>query len=275
MRKLDFIIIGAPKCGTTGLYYQLNRSEQVFMPPNKEMHFFENDDKYKKGFDWYNSFFEDGQNHDIIGEATPAYLRSEEAANRIKEYNPNIKLIAILRDPIDRLNSNYWFDHNKGRVNKPIKETVDNDPSYIEKGFYGKQLEQYLELFPKENILVLLYEDLINQPEQLYSRIFSFLKIDPYKLDVKTNVNKSRNVKSGFMKKFIKRGGFFKGIVKKLIPKKLHWYVWAKFLDLVAGKKPYDELPKKMKEELLQIYMDDINKLELLFDLDLKNWKKI
>ena len=148
---IGFIICGTQKGGTTALDYYLRFHEEVCMAKKKEVHFFDNDDYFKRKkikYQDYHKFFNPSKNHKIIGEATPIYMFWENAMERIYDYNPDMKLIAILRNPIDRAFSNWNMEKQRKRETRTfldsIKyeiENIDNIKqsrtfSYLQRGFY-------------------------------------------------------------------------------------------------------------------------------------------
>ena len=195
----DFLIIGAMKGGTTSLFHYLSQHSKILVPEYKEPAFFawHND----KGYDWYLSKFpkKEDKGDKLTFEATALYLYMEDSPSRIKKYLPNVKLIAILRNPTERAYSHWNFYHESDYVNENeyrltnLKDTrsfekavqaelngkVRSDAhTYLKNGYYYEQVKRYCSLFDKENLLILDFSELKNDISSLMSKICSFLEIE-------------------------------------------------------------------------------------------------
>ena len=190
-RLPDFLICGAQRGGTTALYHYLRSHPQVYMPGKKELHFF--DQNYHRGLKWYSRFFKQTcRDGCIVGEATPSYMYLEEVPQRIKRVLPDVKLIFVLRHPVDRAYSHYWLEVRLGLEPLSFEEALLKEPrrlatgslfnrihySYIDRGRYAAQLERFLKLFPRRNIFVATHRELRSNPADLLARISRFLGID-------------------------------------------------------------------------------------------------
>ncbi len=179
----DFIIIGGMKCGTTSLYYYLNSHPEISMSTEKELNFFIEQRNWCKGVDWYQSQFRGSAK--IYGEASPNYTYYPcwvGVPQRMYQLLPNAKLIYILRDPVERIISQYVHLYACGRENKSFTETLadlEYNPynSYVSRSRYFWQLKQYLEYYPLSNILILTSEELLNHPQETLSRACNFLEV--------------------------------------------------------------------------------------------------
>ena len=198
-----FLVIGAQKSGTTSLFHYICQHPKVFENKAKEIHFF--DRHYTHGENWYRARFPLAgsllSSHQL-GEATPYYLCHPHAPTRIASLLPQAKLIAILRNPVDRAISHYFHEQKKGREELPILEALQreeercaeewqrmlNDPQYISKahqsfsykqrGIYLEQIKRYLEVFPEEQLLILESSKLFSKPQAVLKKVFNFLEID-------------------------------------------------------------------------------------------------
>ncbi len=194
----DFIIGGAPRSGTTWLYYLLDVHPEVYMakPVKPEPKFFLVDERYSHGIDFYSrTWFSENIHAKICGEKSTDYLESAVAAARIRKHLPEVKLIFILRNPIDRAFSNYLWSRMNGLEHKdfvtalaleeqrerelPEKLKYARPYSYFSRGLYADMLRTYLDLFKREQILCLRYEDIQEKPEFLVERLHRFLGIKP------------------------------------------------------------------------------------------------
>ena len=291
----NFIIIGAQKAATTSLYTYLRQHPEIFMTKVKEPMFFNN---YKqkntfflkgrkiarnKTLEEYKSLFDNVKNEKAIGEASPAYIYNKKATTLIKKEIPNVKIIAILRQPVERAYSNFLHTRRAGR--EPLDDfektfVVENERinkhwsplyHYKSKGFYFKQLQRYFDVFPKENIRILLFEDVIKNPILITKEIFKFLNVD---VNFTPKTFRKMNV-SGTPK------GIFGWIIMKLrfynlLPNiQLNKYL-PDFIISLLFKSAYSK-PKKLNENLKKkltdkYYKTDILQLEKLIEKDLSHW---
>ena len=186
----NFIIIGAAKSGTTTLFRHLRSHPDVFLAPGKEIHYF--DDQFHKGLGWYKGHFCEVADERAIGEATPGYMYFEEAPMRMAEVVPDAKLIAILRNPVDRAYSHYWHERVRGREKLEFADAIAAEPerladgeqrslhyySYGDRGRYVYQLQRVCQFYPRESLLVLLLEELHDTPLESVHSAYRFLGVD-------------------------------------------------------------------------------------------------
>jgi Sulfotransferase domain len=191
----DFLIIGAPKCGTTSLYYLLTEHPHIVPAAAKELHFFNS--HFDLGIQWYRRCFprptHKGGQSTITGEATPSYLPDLLAPARVAEVVPRARLIVLLRNPVDRAYSHYQMGRRKGwektatfeeavvaeHAVRPLGErvTLDDDSWYLSGGIYVDQLARWSSFFRDEQMLVIRSEDFSWRPEQTLKRVFGFLEL--------------------------------------------------------------------------------------------------
>ena len=178
----NFLIIGAPKAGTTSLWALLRQHPQIYMPDNKEPAFFSYDDVYTNGWRWYCSLFEKADGHRAIGEATPNYATVDiysQCPRRIFHHLPNVKLIYIVRHPLRRIES-AWKQmlHTRHPVPRDFSEAVLKYERIVAETRYWHNLEVYRRQFPDEQILLLFFEDFVESPEAVIRQCFHFLGVD-------------------------------------------------------------------------------------------------
>jgi hypothetical protein len=194
---VSFLVAGVQKGGTSALFEYLRALPAIQMPAVKEAHFFDDEETV----DWtapdygpYHALFE--QDGRLNGEATPIYLYWPNSLERIARYNPGMKIILLFRDPIQRAWSHWKMEYAKRKETHPfawcIREgrarLLDGDPaapghhrvfSYVERGFYGQQVERLFQLFPPDQCLLLRSEELNRDPTDCIGRILSFLELPP------------------------------------------------------------------------------------------------
>ena len=197
----DFVVIGGKKCGTTYLYHLLTRHPLVEPAAAKELHFF--DAHFDLGLEWYRQCFlvprwEDGR-RTITGEATPGYLPHPPAPERMARIIPQARLIALLRNPVDRTFSDYKQVTRKGRESRTFEEAMDyanleNAPrKLLSKSIYVDQLVRWSEFFPREQMLVLKSEDFFEDPHRTLKAAFEFLGLPNWEFEASEIVPKRRN----------------------------------------------------------------------------------
>lgn len=199
----NFIIIGAQRSGTSSLFSYLIQHPQIVGSVTKEVHYF--DKHFEKGPDWYRSNFplQLINEHALIGEATPSYLYYPEVPQRISNLLPEVKLIAILRNPTERAISQYFYTVKNGGEDLPLmdallaeesrieleeagqgiaknsKKAPSQIHSYKQRGHYFQQLDRYWAHFPRNRVLIVESLALFRQPEETLREVFDFLGTDP------------------------------------------------------------------------------------------------
>lgn len=180
LNRPDFIIIGAMKSATSSLQKQLELQNGIFMSEPKEPNFFSNDEIFSHGERWYSNLFRDASPVDLKGEASTHYTklpRYPDTVERLKNYAPEVKLVYVMRQPIDRLISHYVHNWSMGFVNRKvsIEPAISSYGNFIEYGLYFKQLIPWFEKFGKENILPVFFDRLLDSPQSELERICSFI----------------------------------------------------------------------------------------------------
>jgi Sulfotransferase domain len=185
-----FLIIGAMKAGTTSLHHYIRSHPQVFMSERKELNYFTTEENLRLGQRWYEEFFADAEGAFAVGEASPTYSMFPTYPGvpaRIAQVLPKARLVYLIRNPIERMRSQYlhyrfqgWKETPFAKLEEqPIANALLTDPQYVSCSSYALQIEQYLEHFPRNQLLVVVAEDLRHQRELTMKRIFEFLGVDP------------------------------------------------------------------------------------------------
>jgi len=205
-RKVDFVICGTQKGGTTALHAYLEEHPDICMADKKEIHFFDNEEHFSNGkpdYSKYHVWFSPKKSHNLLGEATPIYMYWNESPRRIWEYNPNMKLIVVLRNPIERAHSHWNMERSKNAEHLSFLEAIKTEQercrvalpqqhrvySYIDRGFYMEQLRRVWSYFTKNRVLVMKIEDLKGAPEQTLNRVSEFLEVRRFTNVVSKNVH--------------------------------------------------------------------------------------
>ena len=172
--KPHFIIIGAMKSATSTLQEQLVTQPGIFMTTPKEPNFFSDDDQYEKGLKWYQGLFSEAPENSLLGEASTHYTKLPtypETLNRLHEYAPDLRLVYIMRHPLDRLVSHYIHEWSMGVIKSDINEAVKEHPELVSYGQYAMQLEPYFERYGADAILPVFFDRLLSEPQKQLERI--------------------------------------------------------------------------------------------------------
>lgn len=273
--KVDFLIIGAQKSGTTSLANQLSSHDKISISVPKEPHFFSKNVDWKESISEYHSLFSDF-NSNICGEASTTYTFSPDfgdVANRIYEYNPDIKLIYIMRHPVERIISQYSHDIVKANNPPGSIESILSDSTYINRSRYGMQLKPYLNRFSRKQILLLIFEEYINNTLYTLENVSSFLGVDfssfPKQLDMRArNVTSEKVVHSVLTKKLAKSNlvKFFKNKAsKKLV------YAFTRMIYRLPN--PEINIPVQLKQKLWTQLEDDVLIIEHMLGRKIDAWR--
>lgn len=243
--KVSFIICGTQKGGTTALDYYLRKHAEICMANKKEVHFFDDDSLFqnnKNNYLRYHKNFDPKSKHKVIGEATPIYMYWNDSIKRIYNYNPEIKLIMILRNPITRAFSHWNMEFERLKEQNDFFEAIQKEyssiqkkihiqnrvSSYLERGLYSQQIKKILEYFSRDQLLIIRSKSLKNNPQETLNNISKFLQISSF-----------RDIKQ----------------------KKVH------------SRRYYRKMTKEEYSFLKNYYKKELYNLENLLDWDLREWK--
>lgn len=289
--SVDFIGIGVEKAGTTWLADCLRRHENIYIPEIKEIFFFNDYDphfltvknlRYMRGIDWYKRQFINHRDK-RVGEFSPTYLYSAVTAQRIKKHFPETKIIVVLRDPVLRAFSQFVHDKRLGVIKEETFENaLEKYDNYFEKGLYYKHLIPYLKLFDRDNILVLLLDDINKNPQKVLRQTYQFLGLKNISFkppNLNKKVNRARQARLHFLNHFMIQSEYFLrqknlDLVRNLLEKTGLRNMALKLRDINSKPlKNYPKLKKETSEKLRKLYLKDITKLEKLIGRNLGNWK--
>lgn len=244
---VNFLVAGTQKGGTSALDAYLREHPQICMADKKEVHFFDNEDNFAIGTPDYNRYhaaFSPTHEHRAIGESPPIYMYWDAAPRWIWEYNPEMKVIVSLRNPIERAYSHWNMQASRGKDLLPFKKAIFKEMersrealpnqnrlhSYTDRGFYSYQLKRLWRYFSQENTLVLRHEELKTDPNKAIRKVTDFLGLAPF---------------------------------NTIHPKEVHQI-------------PYDnEMTLEDRKLMLNIYDNEISEIERLLNWDCSNWRTI
>ena len=158
--RVNFIGIGGQRCGKTTIYNWMEQHPQIGTSSEMELHFFNH--RYDFGYNWYERNFSRQNETLITGEMSSSYIYDLSVPKRVFKYSPDMKIILSVRNPVSRLISAYRHDLQIGNIITETKYSIlkgiDNNPTYLEYGLYAKYYNEWLKIFPKENIFVIIFD---------------------------------------------------------------------------------------------------------------------
>jgi hypothetical protein len=262
----NFIMIGAPRAGTTWTIKNLRLHPEIFVAKETEIHFF--DTHYNKGIEYYEEKFKGVKGELAIGEKTPDYLYNKKAPELMKRHLPDIKLIVILRNPVERLYSRYWNSKAKysTNINLTFEEKIKKKPIFIEEGFYYDHLVRYFKYYPQDKFLILFFEDLLSQPYDFLNKIHKFLNVDATFISplVERKINTAKS------KKYLAKSRFLWNVQRALMRFKI--YKLAFMIENI-NKNEYPKMNFETQKWLVDgVYKEQNYKLGKLLGIDLSHW---
>jgi hypothetical protein len=281
-----FIVIGVAKGGTTSLYRYLDQHPQIFMYADKATNFF----GYEDARDWkwhdegeppllrhfhvrtfaeYRAAFADVTDELAIGEVSPQYFRSPTAARRIHEHIPDVKLVASLRNPAERAFSGFLMRTRRGVKVRDAYEELTPEASHVREGFYYDRMKRYFDMFPSEQIRTYLFDDFKKDTRAVVQDLYGFVGVDTdFTPDTAVRHNPANVPKSAVLNRVFYHPRAIR-TAKAVLPERLQ--TMAKRLRQ-RTQRPAPTLPPDLRTRLLELYRDDIQKLETLLDRDLSVW---
>jgi hypothetical protein len=296
MTMPNFLVIGAAKGGTTALHRYLKQHPQIFMSPRKELRFFPfegNPPDYRgpgdaadaasmtTTLDDYVAQFEGSEGYPARGEISPLYLYMPRSVERIRHYIPDVKLIAVLRQPAERAYSQYLmmkrdgletlgFEDALAAEDRRVAERYGHRWYYLRRGFYAAQLRPYFANFARGQIRVRLYEDYVSNPVAFAQDIFRFLNVDDtFVPDMSVRHNESKLPRSRRLQVFLTQPRAAKNFVKTFIPAGWSRRVGDRLRRENLTRPP---LPPETRRRLTEVYREDIEELQGMIGRDLSHW---
>jgi Sulfotransferase domain len=275
----NLIVIGAQKCGTTSLHYYLDRHPEIAMSRAKELNFFVESGSWGKGLDWYAAQFD--ATAPVRGESSPAYTNHPYHSGvpaRLHSVLPNAKLVFLVRDPIERIVSQYLHDFSVGKEDRPIEEALADGLAthpYVARSRYFMQLEQYLPFFEPARILVLTQEELLAERVRTIRKVLDFLDVDPDFYDPRFERIKHRT--SSHRRRRTRAGTAVAALAgaatQRFQPPR--WLAWKAERLLVfpfARRIERPVLSASVREQLIAELEDDANRLREFTGKELESW---
>ncbi|WP_457640387.1 sulfotransferase family protein [Persephonella sp.] len=286
----NFLCVGAQKAGTTTLYDILIQHPQIYLPDIKETKFF--NERYDKGISFYEQFFSSYKGEKVIGEIDPDYMFFEvnSVATRIyKHLGKDLKLIFMLRNPVDRAYSQYWMNVRRGIEKEPFDKAIalesqrirknlfsKHNFSYISRGQYASQIKIFLEFFPIENMFFIIFEeDFIKNREKTIKNLLEFLDVEDVELNLNIKSNSANMPKIKFLQNIIYApDSTLKKIGKVILPSEEVRRKTLKFLEKINLRSfRYPKMDESLRNYMMEEYfINDIKELETLIGRNLEYW---
>lgn len=268
----DFIIIGAMKSGTTSLFRHLGRHPGVLMCGIKEPNFFIKKRNWTKGYDWYRSLYDGAQPGALLGEASTNYSKGTAfpgVPELLRAEVPEVKLIYLLRDPLERMRSHHAHAVYKDREQRPLEQAITTRSGYLRTSLYGAELQRFRVHFPAEQIQVLLTEDLAQSPADVLARVEDFLGLDHYdfpRVERRYHVSSNRRVSTP-LGAVLERNQRLEGLTRQYLPQRLQDRLLTR-----VGEQVQTGLPPVAVDRVRRVLSADRRLLQSQVDIDLTNW---
>jgi hypothetical protein len=289
MNKANLLIIGAGRSGTTSLYHYLKDHKDICFSDIKEVHYFSLKDLFQRGENYFHSYFSNCKQEKIIAGADTYLLIDKEAPQRILSYNPEMKFIVLLREPVDRAYSSYHYAINNGYETPKInfiqsleleKDRLKNSDiiqlnnlCHFYGGLYYEHLSYWIEYFPKENFLLLTTDELKKNALGTFNKISTFLQITPFsKAEEIKEFNKAAPVKSKSIQQFLlNRNHPLRNVLRPFIKPLKFIIINSGIINLLykinKKEKGYIAITKEEKRIASEYYKKDLSKLTEQFNL--------
>lgn len=275
----NLIVIGGARSGTTSLHYYLSLHPEIFMSRVKELCFFLERGDQPDQLAWYKSQFKAGAKFRIRGETSPQYTHYpsfEGVPQRMHSLLPEAKLIYILRDPMERMLSHFFFMAPEQMLKEPLEKAlvpVDSN-AYVAASRQCWQLEQYLPYYPLSRILLLTTEDLRHRPTETLARIFRFLEVDDTfdtpeftaELNAAAPARRARSLPGKLIKKVVDLGP------GRMIPARFGLPIRNSLLKAFSTPLERPRMDPPLKQQLLEIFSEDVRRLRQLTGLRFDGW---
>jgi hypothetical protein len=297
--KPNFFIVGAPKCGTTALYEYLRPHPNIFMSGVKEPHFFAKDlgtyPRIKTQQEYAEIFAESTEKHLRVGEASVYYLRSSVAIPNIREFNPQAKIVAMFRNPVEMvysLHSQLLYvaeeresDFERAwRLQERRSRGIDLPPGsrgsfllqYAQFGQFGTQTERLLSVFPRAQVKLILYDDFAASPRAVYDDLIDFLDIPHDNRSDFPRINDNKRARLAWLKNFARKPPpALRTAVRRLkvaVGAEGISAVKTKIVDLNTVKERRQPLSPEFRAELVETFREEVTRLSRLLNRDLSHW---
>lgn len=267
----NFFILGAAKCGTTSLANHLRAHPDVFVPDIKEVAYFNIESNWEQGHAWYEAWFDDVDGERAIGDATPAYLYVPAVVDRLVAtvgVGPGCRLVVQLRDPVHRTYSHYWHRRREGVEHRSLDAVLDEELSgaegwgYVGRGRYLEQIRRYVDVFGRESLHAVVFEDFVSRPKAAYAEVCRHLGVDD--AFVPDDLGERYNTHFDIVRPRL-YGAMIALRVGKIVPPPVGRWLW----DRVAVFQEYDPIDAPTRDRLRAYFAPHNRELERFLGRDL------
>jgi hypothetical protein len=284
--QIDFCGLGAPKAGSTWIAEMLDCHPDLCMSQPKEVAYFNKADPYHgdncnfgRPLSWYQKHFRHCPGDVLKGEFTTCYLWDVEAPRALRQHNSAVRLIVCLRDPVNRAYSMYWMrkQYLHEERQPTFEAAVAVDRNYLDVGLYAGQLARYLELFDREQMHYVLFEDMIDTPVGVARELYRFLGVDAAFLpaEIDRPRKQARRARTGWAV------GLMRSVNRALVGANMSGAArWLKrrglkdmFMRISTEAAAYPPLDPDTRRRLVEYFAEDTEQLERLLGRDLSRWK--
>lgn len=296
MKLPNFIVVGAPKCGTTSLYYYLKQHNDIYLPERKELHYYTYDYMKKlvtgpgdrqilstlcSNRKTYEGYYENVNFEKAVGEVSPSYFYFPDIGERIIRELGRVKIIFMLRNPIEKAFSQYMHLVRDNRETekfgdalrvekKRIKEGRAVIWRYAESSLYADKLQKYMEIFGEQNIKIIQFDDLKSSPAVVMSDVFRFLEVDDrFQPNTSSIYNRSGRPRLKIVADLISKTNPILTLAQTIIPSQIRTLIRLKLLEFNTGKK--DEIDDDATSYLRAYFKSDVENLGTLIGIK-PNW---
>ncbi|WP_026970991.1 sulfotransferase domain-containing protein [Aliagarivorans marinus] len=274
--KVEFLGVGVQKCASTWIHALLSRHPEVNTSETKELDFFSN--YFDRGYSWYEAQF--SSRSGIRGENSPSYFYNSDVPARVHAYNSQMKIVVLLRNPIERTYSNHLHEISKKHISRDTSFSVAlaNNPLYVEQSYYARHLERWLTYFPKEQLLVLFQEDIKDHGHAEAQRLFRFLAISDHSeyCQLPGMVHESVYYRSDWLKSTLQRCG--RGLDKvggeglKQSVKQLPVLKQLYRVNKTSTRTISEQLSEQERRHLTGVFGPEVQRLVSLLGLERSPW---
>lgn len=266
---VNFMIVGAMKCGTTTLADILKVHKDIAMCSVKEPQFFSESPNWQAELKNYRTLYDDNLENKVVGEASTGYTMYPEFNKHvwrdIHAFNPLMKIIYIMRDPVARIISHYTHNYMRGYTRLSFSEAVTRNPSYINRTRYFTQVKPYIDLFGREQVLLLSFEKFLNDKSTVMREVADFLEVsDNFGNFDRVHSNKARETVN------VTANRYLRNRVKNPLIKKLINAAYKKFYNIKAGP---PTVTSEMEEVIWRLLEQEVDGIETLMGRRLTEWR--
>ena len=285
MRRPNFFIVGAPRCGTTSLWAYLKGHPDIFMSPEKELYFFDSDLRARNGsaltMAEYLNHFSGAVDEAKVGEATPSYLRSQRAAQDIKAFCPEAQIIIMLRNPVDVIHSLHNSALDGSELNTDLEAALKADAErtarerigYREFADFPEQVRRYFDLFGRENVHTIVYDELTENPSAVCRSVEHFLGVRANFAAEMPWINPNRQARNLRLQWILRRPPpVLRKIGHVLMPRWLRPRVQRTLTNSNLVAKPRAPMDPSLRRRLQREFEPKVEQLGKLIGRDLAGW---